>query len=344
MSAFERSSRRSFLRQSAALGAGAWALGAARSPSQETPPAQQPAQPTGKRPALVAITLDLEMARNFPRWEDTHWDYEKGNLNQPTKDYAVEAGRRVKAAGGRLHYFAVGQVFEQPDVDWLRGLLEAGHRVGNHTYDHVHLKAPDVPGVQYRFQRAPWLVEGKDVPAILEENIVLAARAMHARLGIAPHGFRTPGGFHNGLSDRRDLQELLLKLGYTWVSSQYPAHPVSEPGEQPDERIYEGIVAAQAAAQPFVYESGLVEVPMSPISDIGAFRTGRWNVEWFLEAIRRAVEWTIATGGTFDFLAHPSCLYVVDPKFQAIELILDLVAQSKGRAQLADLDQLAQRA
>ena len=41
--------------------------------------------------ALVAITLDLEMSRNFPTWDDTHWDYEKGNLNDETKKYTLEA-------------------------------------------------------------------------------------------------------------------------------------------------------------------------------------------------------------------------------------------------------------
>ena len=69
---------------------------------------------TGK--ALVAITLDLEMSRNFPTWDQTHWDYEKGNLDAPTKGYAVEAARRVKASGGVIHFFAVGQTMEQEDV------------------------------------------------------------------------------------------------------------------------------------------------------------------------------------------------------------------------------------
>src|SRR5205807_6315205 len=86
--------------------------------------------------ALVAITLDLEMSRNFPSWEDTHWDYEKGNLNEETKKYAVEACRRVKAHGGVLHCFAVGRVLEQENIDWLKGIAQAGHPVGNHTYDH----------------------------------------------------------------------------------------------------------------------------------------------------------------------------------------------------------------
>src|SRR5438477_329500 len=83
--------------------------------------------------ALVAITLDLEMSRNFPAWETTHWDYEKGNLNDETKRWSVEACRRVRQAGGHAHCFAVGRVFEQADVTWLRDLVRAGHAVGHHT-------------------------------------------------------------------------------------------------------------------------------------------------------------------------------------------------------------------
>src|SRR5947209_13961153 len=82
--------------------------------------------------ALIAITLDLEMSRNFPRWEDVHWDYEKGNLDGETKRYAAGACRRVKAAGGVLHCFAVGRVFEQESVTWLRDIARAGHPIGNH--------------------------------------------------------------------------------------------------------------------------------------------------------------------------------------------------------------------
>src|SRR5438034_11468644 len=72
--------------------------------------------------ALVAITLDLEMSRNFPAWEQTHWDYEKGNLDADTKRYTVEACRRVRERGHVIHCFAVGRVLEQEDVDWLKGI------------------------------------------------------------------------------------------------------------------------------------------------------------------------------------------------------------------------------
>lgn len=112
-------------------------------------------------------------------------------------------------------------------------------------------------------------------------------------------------------------------------------------GKEPSQQVYDSIVAAQAAAQPFVYPTGLVEVPMSPISDIGAFRGGRWKLEWFLKAIRLAVEWTIEHRACFDFLSHPSCLYAMDPKFQAIDLICELVVNAKGKARLADSTALA---
>ena len=35
---------------------------------------------------------------------------------------------------------------------------------------------------------------------------------------------------------------------------------------------------------------------------------------------------------TFDFLAHPSCLGVVDPEFKTVELILDIVKRAEGKA------------
>src|SRR6266568_3311275 len=149
--------------------------------------------------ALIAISLDLEMARNFPTWNDTHWDYEKGNLNAEMKRYAVEAARRVKARGGVVHFFLVCRALEQENVDWLKEILQAGHSVGNHTYDHVYLLAAKPEEIQYRFARAPWLIEGKQPADVIRENIRLASAAMKARLGISPAGFRAPGGFAEGI-------------------------------------------------------------------------------------------------------------------------------------------------
>jgi hypothetical protein len=198
--------------------------------------------------------------------------------------------------------------------------------------------------VQFRFARAPWLVEGRTPADAIRENIRLANVALKTRAGITAAGFRTPGGFNAGLVDRPDVQQMLLDLGFTWVSSLYPTHPYTEPSERPTAAVLDGIVAAQAKAQPFTYATGLVEVPMSPISDIGAFRTGRWKLDWFREAIRRGVEWAIEHRAAYDFLAHPSCLYVTDPKFETIEMICELVSSAGDRAEIVDLDTLAKRA
>jgi peptidoglycan/xylan/chitin deacetylase (PgdA/CDA1 family) len=294
--------------------------------------------------ALVAITLDLEMSRNFPAPADLHWDYEKGNLNAETKAYAVEACRRVKAAGGVVHCFAVGRVFEQEDVAWLEGIARAGHPVGNHTYDHVNVLATRPEDVQFRFRRAPWLIEGRAPNDVIRDNVRLATAAIKTRLGREPAGFRTPGGFRDGLRDRPDVRAMLKDQGFGWVSSLYPAHEPPRPLEVPGAAVYESIVRAQVEAQPFAYPDGLVEVPMSPISDIGAFRTGRWRLEWFLEAVRLGVEWAIEHRAVYDFLGHPSCLYVTDPGFRAIGLICDLVSKAGDRAAIVGLDALAARA
>jgi hypothetical protein len=293
--------------------------------------------------ALIAVSLDLEMSRNFPKWEDTHWDYEKGNLDEPTKKYAVGACQRVKAAGGVLHCFAVGRVFEQENVAWLKNIAQAGHPIGNHTYDHVNVKATRLEDVQYRFRRAPWLIDGRQPADIICENIRITSAALKTRLGVDPVGFRTPGGFANGLADRPDVRRMLTDLDFSWVSSKYPAHPLGEPGREPSADVLAGIVKAQAEAQPFAYPGGLIEVPMSPVSDITAFRAGRWKLDWFLKALRLGVEWAIDNGACFDFLGHPSCLRVTDTEFQAIDLICDLVKRAGPKAALVGLDVLAER-
>ena len=292
--------------------------------------------------ALIAITLDLEMSRNFPQWEMTHWDYEKGNLDADTKAYSVEAGQRVRERGGVIHYFCVGRVLEQENVSWLKELSDAGHKIGNHTYDHVNVLAQKPQDVQFRFQRAPWLLRGQTAGAFIQDNIRMTNEALQTRLGIQASGFRTPGGFATGLEGREDLQKMLLEQGFTWASCKYPSHATTAVGQRPTADVFADLVKKQAAAQPYRYPTGLWEIPMSPISDIGAFRGGRWPLEDFLEAVRLGVTWAIENRAVFDFLAHPSCLLVADPRFQVLELICDLVQKADGKAALVDLDRVHQ--
>lgn len=297
--------------------------------------------------AQIAITLDLEMSRNFPNWDDTRWDFEKGNLDEAAKDYTANACSRVKQRGGVIHNFVVGQALQQANVDWLKRIAQEGHPIGNHTYDHVYLLASSTEELQYLFRRAPWLIRGRTVHEVLRDNIKLTNVALKDRIGVEANGFRTPGGFANGLSGREDLQNMILDLGFDWVSCRYPAHAGMEDlfttGKAPAQAAYDNILAAQSKAQPYLYPTNLLEIPMSPVSDIGAFRTGRWKLEYFLKSIRQAMNWAIENQAMFDFLAHPSCLGVVDPGFQAIDLICDLVERSDGKAEIVGLDTVAKR-
>jgi peptidoglycan/xylan/chitin deacetylase (PgdA/CDA1 family) len=291
--------------------------------------------------ALIAVTLDLEMAMHYPKWGMTEWNYEKGNLTEPVKQYAREACRRVKAKGGVAQCFVVGRVFEQASVEWLKEIVREGHAVGNHTYDHVNVWATRPEELQYRFARAPWLIRGKTVPEVIRENIRLTDAAMQARLGVRPIGFRTPGGSPNGLRGRPDLQKLLLQCGFTWVSSMAASVPVKP--ENPDKADFDAIVKAQAGSQPFVYPSGLVEIPMSPLGDVASFRRKekKWRLGDFLRMIEADVRWAIEHRAVFDLLTHPSIMLCEDPEFRAYELVGDLAQQSPGRAAIVGLDTIA---
>ena len=325
-------SRRRFLAGLSAAGLGTAAAIAGRGAAADRPP------------ALIGVTLDLEMSRHYPKRGMLEWDYQKGNLDQPTKDYTVEFARVLKQNGGLLHAFLVGRVLEQADVSWVQQLAEDGHAIGNHTYDHVNVLATTPEQVQFRFKRSPWLVDGKKPAEIIRSNIEVTTRAMKQRTGISPNGFRTPGGFSAGLSERPDVRRILTNQGFDWISAKYPPFKTSAPEVEPDETVFQNIVRAQSAAQPFRYEDGMVEIPMSPISDVHAFRTLRWSLDSYLEAIRRAVTWAIENGGVFDYLAHPSCLVVEDPELKTVRLICRLVQEAGDAARLVTLDKIAELA
>ncbi len=293
--------------------------------------------------AHIALTLDLEMSRHYPRRGLTEWDYQKGNLDNATKAYSLKAARVAHDLGARIHFFCVGRVLEQPDVGWLKEIIEMGHPVGNHTYDHVNVHATSPAKTQFRFERAPWLIRGRTVSQIIEQNIATTNLAMKTRLGISPNGFRTPGGFYTGLKGREDLQRLMMKQGFKWVSSVYPRHLSGKPKQEPGPEVYNSIIAAQQKAQPFRYPTGLIEVPMSPISDVTAFRTNYWKLDYFLKAVRLAVEWAIQERKVFDFLSHPSCLVVEDPDCETIRLVCERVKRQKDRAEIVGLDRIAGR-
>ena len=242
-----------------------------------------------------------------------------------------------------LQSFVVGRVFEQENIDWMKEMVSEGHPVGNHTYDHVNVWTKDPNSLQFRFSRAPWLIDGKTVPEVIMENIRLAEMAMKARVGVSPVGFRTPGGSGSGLIGRPDVQQMMLDSGFTWVSSMAKSVPVQP--ENPTGEDFQRVAQAQKDSQPFVYPTGLIEIPMSPLGDVASFRREKkkWKLDDFLAMVEKAVRWTIEHGAAFDLLGHPSIMHVEDPKFQTYDLICDLVDEAGDRAAIVGLDTIARR-
>ena len=310
-------------------------LAAAR---RQRPPLRERRRPAGAAEgdrALVAITLDLEMSRNFPGLDRHALGLSrKGNLNDETKRYTVEACRRVKAAGGVLHCFAVGRVFEQESVDWLKEIV-AGRPSRRQPHLRPRQRAGDAAGGRPVPLPAGALADRGPDSGRRHPRQHPPRRPRRCKRGSASRrpAFALPAASRTGCAAGPTCGRCSAQQGFGWVSSLYPRHPNTPAGEEPGAAVYDSIVQAQADAQPFVYPDGLVEVPMSPISDIGAFRTGRWRLEWFLKAVELGVAWAIEHRAVFDFLGHPSCLYVTDPEFRAIDLICDLVRKAGRKRQ-----------
>jgi hypothetical protein len=198
--------------------------------------------------------------------------------------------------------------------------------------------------LQFRFQRWPWLLLGRTPERVIADEIHMNSQAIKAELRTDPAGFRSPGGFQDGLKSRADVQKLLLREGFDWVSTQYVGVPEVKEGARATPAVLDAVVRAQKASQPYQYAAtGLVEIPMNPVSDIHAFRGARWRLPDFLKAVAAALDWVIENRAVFDFLAHPSCLGIVDPKFETLEMICAQVRAAGARAELVDLGAIARR-
>ena len=80
---------------------------------------------------------------------------------------------------------------------------------------------------------------------------------------------------------------------------------------------------------------------MCPISDLIAFRTAHWKLEYFLKSLRQILEQAIEQRSVFIFLGHPSCLSVADPEFRTFDLFTEVVNGAGSRARLVDLGTIA---
>ena len=275
------SSHREFLTTlagaSAGLAARGWLRGAAASRDIRQSP---------------VISAQLGDDRHFPAGENTHWDYEKGNLigcqglrgqcgppreetRQLTRSQwarCCEQEKRRLAQGDcrrrscdrRPHLHSVLTC-------WRRRRQRDSIPVRLGTW--LHPRPARGRGAARESSLPTWR---------LRSDWASSERFPHRRC--------------NRTGWPRNLQKMLLDLRFDWISCKYPVHAGIEDlhasGKPPSDEAYANIVSAQPAAQPFTYPTGLLEIPMSPISDVD-FRNGRWRLDDFLKAIRLAMAWVI---------------------------------------------------
>jgi len=155
-------------------------------------------------------------------------------------------------------------------------------------------------------------------------------------------------GGNESVNDSRQITpaeeyQLWRSLGYAWVSSQY-TQPQNLKSSRPTAANFAAIVRSVKLAQPYAYPTGLIEIPLAPITDVNAFRSRRWTLSEFTKSVRRSVRWAIEHGGVYDYCFHPSVMCIEDPQFAVIDLICEEVRQAGKNAAIVNLDTIAERA
>lgn len=146
--------------------------------------------------AVASLSLDL----------DNQWSYQKTHGNPAWEGYPsylpIVVPRMLEVldeVGVRLTLFVVGRDAAEPaHHDLLRSVVDAGHEVGNHSFNHE-----------------PWFHLYED--ARVEREVVDAEDAIEAATGVRPDGFRGPG-----YSLSRPLLDLLADRGYRYDASTLP--------------------------------------------------------------------------------------------------------------------------
>ncbi len=303
--------------------------------------------PNGARFA-VQLSFDLEMVTNFPYWT-SFWNHRKGAIDEATKTYVGKINAKCERYGAKAHYFLVGSLFEDPDIDYLKKTVAAGHAVGNHTYTHVNLKAQDTSRLSGVYDKCPWRASGRSAQEIVQQEIQITTSAIKGCLGVDPKGIRSPGGFPNGLQDAPAVQKMCQEEGFWWVSTHYNDSlyrnyeaSSSEAINKVDVSILtEAFNRSQHVLQPYRYESGLLELPLAGITDVVAWRAYRPDLGEWLRMLSEGVDYAHEHGLVFTLTTHPAVLASIDPFCQTVDVILRRSLEKDGGVWLPDLEEIA---
>ena len=287
----------------------------------------------------LSLTFDVEMCTNFPYWTSV-WDHRKGAIDADCKQYIQKLNAVAAKFGVKLHYFLVGSALEDPDIDYLRQSVNAGHALGNHTYSHVNVRAQEIPQLQVTYAAAPWRAHGRSALTCIRDELRQTSSAMREVLGVNPVGFRTPGGFVDGLHSVPAVQELLKDEGFGYASShfRFPVDPTRKRPQQ--ERLETAMCESLDSLQPYRYPNGLPELPPTGITDIWGFRyldMDRWE---FIDLLKHGIDHAHDNGQVLTMTFHPPVLAARDPHCDVLEAVLPYALAKPGGCWVATNDEV----
>ena len=269
----------------------------------------------------LSLTFDIEMTPNFPYWT-SKWNHRKGEIDEGTKLYLRRMSEIAKSYGVKLQFFLVGSALEDPDIDYLKQLVDDGHAIDNHTYTHVNVKAKDIAGLQEVYANAPWRAVGLSPLEVIRQEIQQTNAAIEEKLGVKAQGFRTPGGFEGGLDDVPEVQDVLKDEGFRFASANYH-YPVDRfVRHHPTEVLEAAFGASLDKLQPYRYPNDLLEIPLMGITSIWAFRhmdLDRWE---FIDLIKAGVDYAHRNKQIFSLCCHPSDIAARDPHCDMVDAVL----------------------
>lgn len=231
--------------------------------------------------ASVSIDLDNLWAylktAGVPGWESY-----PGYLNEITPRIL----QSLEKMDMRATFFVVGRDAAQAENGpVLRSIAEAGHEIGNHSFDHE-----------------PWMPLYTD--AELAADFTKAEEAITAATGQRPRGFRGPGFCTSGR-----MRDVLRLRGYEYDASLLPTFlgPIARyyfqlvsrlPGKEKGKRalLYGGFSNGTLPLRPFEIRPGLMEVPVTtmPISRLPVHLSYLLFLAQHSDALAR-IYWRIAT-------------------------------------------------
>ncbi|MBN1349245.1 polysaccharide deacetylase family protein [candidate division KSB1 bacterium] len=204
----------------------------------------------------AALSYDLEMCAGYSPTITNN-----GRIMPELQKYTLALCDVAERYNVSLHFFYVTNGLEERNIDYLKEILARGHTIDSHTYSHVSLAVNDLELIDEELSKSNVLLEN--------------------RLGVKSVVLRGPGGILNGLNGKPETQRVILKNGFSYVSSAY-RDPITN-GEFQfvkedhqhafDESDIKNAARLTVFEQPYRYETGLIEIPMQGLSDRNWFDT-----------------------------------------------------------------------